>query len=178
MSNNPVLKELLVRFDHVLEESADEFGTQHWQSVLWNLHNVRPEDWDGQPTPNSRTIREIVMHIGIVFLAYENHIFGDGTRGWDDPSIDGVSPDPDPESTLAWLRKAHATIRSRFAELNDEQLNELTPWGAPWTYGRVLEINTQHPTYHIGEINYARSILQNNNDWMHMDLGREDLAEG
>jgi hypothetical protein len=34
----------------------------------------------------------------------------------------------------------------------------------------------QHPLYHIGEINYARAMVQGNNDWSHMDLGREDSA--
>lgn len=112
-------------------------------------------------------------HIGIVFLAYENHVFGDGTQGWDDPAIDGVLPGTDPESMIAWLRQAHARFRSSVANLGDDQLMEMCPWGAPWTYQRIIEVVIQHPIYHIGEINYARAILQGNNDWLHMDLGRE-----
>lgn len=173
---NPLVSQLLGLLDHTLEESPDQFGTQHWHSLLWNLHNVRPEDWDTPPTPGSRTIREIVSHIGIVFLAYENHIFGDGTRGWDDPVIDGVTPGTSPAEMTLWLREAHARFRNSVAKLTDGQLEELTSWGDPWTYRRIVEVVTQHPIYHIGEINYARAILQGNNDWAHMDLGREPEA--
>lgn len=170
---NPLVNQLVGLLDHALEESPDHFGTQHWHSLLWNLHNVRGEDWDTEPAPGCRTIREIVRHIGIVFLAYENHVFGDGTQGWDDPAIDGVSPGTDPAEMIAWLRRAHARFRSSVAGLKDSQLAEPCPWGEPWTYQRIVEVVIQHPIYHVGEINYARAILQGNNDWSHMDLGRE-----
>lgn len=170
---NPLVEQLLGLLDHTLEESPDQFGTQHWHSLLWNLHNVRQEDWDTQPAPGSRTIREIVTHIGIVYLAYESHIFGDGTRSWDDPTIDGVTPGSDPEEMMTWLRRTHAQFRNSVASLTDSRLSEPTSWGEPWTYQRVIEILIQHPIYHIGEINYARAILQGNNDWAHMDLGRD-----
>ncbi|MCA9833651.1 MAG: DinB family protein [Thermomicrobiales bacterium] len=170
---NPLVSQLVGLLDHTLEESPEQFGTQHWHSLLWNLHNVRPEDWDAQPAPESRTIRDIVKHIGIVFLGYENHVFGDGTRAWDDPAIDGVLPGDSPAEMISWLRETHARFRNSIARLTDSQLTELCPWGDPWTYQRIIEVVIQHPVYHIGEINYARAILQSNNDWAHMDLGRE-----
>lgn len=171
---NPLVSQLIDLLDHALEESPDPFGTQHWHSLLWNLHNVRPEDWDARPAPGSRTIRAIVEHIGIVFMAYENHVFGDGTRGWDEVAIDGVSPGENPAEMIAWLREAHSRFRTSAAGLTDSQLPELCPWGEPWTYQRIIEVVIQHPIYHIGEINYARAVLQGNNDWSHMDLGRQD----
>lgn len=170
---NSLVNQLVGLLDHALEETPEQFGTQHWHSLLWNLHNVRPEDWDAQPTPGSRTIRDIVKHIGIVFLAYENHVFGDGTRGWDDSSIDGVSPGDNPDEMTSWLREAHSRFRNSAASLTDSQLAEPCPWGTPWTYQRIIEVMIQHPFYHIGEINYARATLQGNNDWYHMDIGRE-----
>jgi hypothetical protein len=126
-TDNPLVNQFLSLLDHALEESADQFGTQHWHSLLWNLHNVRPEDWDAQPAPGSRTIRDIVEHIGIVFLAYENHVFGDATRAWDDPRIDGVTPDKDPAGMIFWLRQAHSRFRMSVAGLTDVHLAEPTP---------------------------------------------------
>lgn len=174
---NPLIGQLVGLLDHVLEEPADQFGTQHWHSLLWNLHNVRPEDWDAEPVPASRTIREIVRHIGIVYLAYESHVFGDGTQGWNDPAIDGVVPGNDPAEMIAWLRAAHGRFRTSVAGLTDAQLPQLCSWGEPWTYQRIIEVVLQHGVYHIGEVNYARATLQDNNDWRHQDLGREDQAE-
>lgn len=169
---NPLISQLVGLLDHVLEEDPAQFGTQHWHSLLWNLHNVRPEEWDIQPAPGSRTIRDIVKHIGIVFLGYENHVFGDGTRSWSDSSLGGVSPGEAPDDMISWLRQAHACFRNSVAGLADTQLAELCPWGEPWTYQRIIEVMIQHPIYHIGEINYARAVIQGNNDWAHQDLGR------
>lgn len=103
-------------------------------------------------------------------------MFGDGTRGWDEAAIDGVSPGDDPAEMISWLRKAHARFRDSVAGLTDSKLAGPCPWGLPWTYRRIIEVVIQHPLYHIGEINYARAMVQGNNDWSHMDLGREDSA--
>ncbi len=170
---NPVAAQLIALLDHGLEESPEDFGTQNWHSLLWNLHNVRSEDWDTPPVPGSRTIREIVGHLGVVCLAYENHIFGDGTRSWSDPGCRDVDPGTDPAVTIAWLTYTHGVFRASAATLSDAQLTEVCAWGQPWTYGRIVEVVLQHTLYHTGEINYARAILQDNNDWFHMDLGRE-----
>ena len=169
---NPKVSQLIGLLDHALEESPDRFGTQHWHSLLWNLHNVRPEDWDTQPAQGSRTIRDIVQHIGMAFLAYDNHVFGDATRSWSEAAIDGVPPGEAPAEMISWLREAHSRFRNSSASLTDSQLAELCSWGAPWTYQRIIEVVIQHPFYHIGEINYVRAILQDNNDWYHQDIGR------
>lgn len=104
---------------------------------------------------------------------YENQAFGDSTREWGDLDIDGPSPNREPAETIEWLRSTHAIFRNSVARLEDSQLTELSPWGAPWTNTRIIEIMIQHPLYHIGEINYARALLQNNNDWHHQDIGRD-----
>lgn len=124
---NPLVSQLVGLLDHTLEESPDQFGTQHWHSLLWNLHNVRPEDWDAEPAPGSHTIRDIANHIGIVFLTYENHVFGDGTRSWDETAIDGSSPGNEPEEMISWSREAHSRFRSSVAALTDSQLAEFCP---------------------------------------------------
>ena len=130
---NPLVSQLVGLLDHALEETANDYGTQHWHSLLWNLHNLRTENWDAPPLSGKRTIRDIVNHFGIVFLAYENHVFGDGSREWDDPSIDGERPGSSPEEVIGWLCQAHARFRTSVANLTDSQLGGLSPWGDPWT---------------------------------------------
>lgn len=88
------VRELLTLFDHVLEEHG--FGWDHWHPLLWNLHNVRPEDWDQAPAGGVRTIRELVLHIGAGWLSYANHLFEDGQRDWNDLEVDGISPGSSP----------------------------------------------------------------------------------
>lgn len=174
MSDNPAIRELATLFDHVLEEHG--FGWDHWHSLLWNLHNVKPEEWNRAPVGGGRTIRELVTHVGAGWLAYANHAFGDGTREWRDLNIDGVEPAESPESYDPWLRAAHAELRNRISELSDAQLGDIrkAPWGDEYEIRRLIELQLQTSFYHIGEINHIRALLQGNDDWDHQDMGRED----
>jgi hypothetical protein len=172
------VNELVTMFDHVLEEQASEFGWDHWHSILWNLHNVEPEQWTRAPSGGGRTIRELVVHLGTTFLMYASHTFGDGTRVKGDRVIDGLGPGETPVETIAWLRRAHAALRNGIASLTDEQLGELrkAPWGDTYPARRLIEIQIQHALYHTGEINYMRALLQGNDDWDHQDMNREEPA--
>ncbi len=173
------INELVTLFEHVLEETADQFGWDHWHSILWNLHNMEPEQWTQLPPGGGRTIRELVIHLGGTFLMYENHAFGDGSREWGDRVVDGVGPGETPEETVAWLRKAHAVLRDSVARLTDDQLGEprKAPWGDVYETRRILELMIQHPLYHTGEINHIRAVLQGNDDWDHQDMGREEPGQ-
>ncbi len=179
MSSGPSragVNELVTMFDHVLEESADQFGWDHWHSIIWNLHNVEPEQWTQVPSGGGRTIRELVVHMGGTFLMYGSHAFGDGSREWGDRAIDGVGPGETPDETIAWLRLAHASMREPIAALTDDQLGELrkAPWGDEYETRRLIELQIQHSNYHTGELNHIRALLQGNDDWDHQDMGREE----
>ncbi|MGB3307698.1 MAG: DinB family protein [Thermomicrobiales bacterium] len=167
------VNELLIMFDHVLEEHG--FGWDHWHSLLWNLHNVAPDEWTRLPPGGGRTIRELVVHMGSTFLMYASHSFGDRSREWGDRDINGLGPGDSPEQTEAWLRRAHAKLRERIADLTDDQLRELrpAPWGDEYEIRRLIELQIQHTLYHTGEINHIRALLQGNDDWDHQDMGRE-----
>lgn len=160
-------------FDHVLEEHG--FGRDHWHSLLWNLHNVKPDEWERTPPGGGRTIRELALHIGNGFLAYDNVAFGDGSRAWGDRDIDGVAPGTTPEEVTHWLSLAHTRLRSSIAGLTDDQLSELrnAPWGEPYETRRLIELQIQHALYHTGEINHLRALLQHNDVWNLDDIGRE-----
>lgn len=177
MSDNSAVKELTTLFDHVLEEHG--FGWDHWHSLLWNLHNVRPEDWDNLPNGGGRTIRELVIHLGDGYLGYTSSVFGDGTREWGDRDIDGLLPGRTPADVEPWIRAAHARLRTEIAKLTDQQLSEIrkAPWGDEYEIRRLIELQIQTSFYHIGEINHIRALLQGNDDWDHQDMGREDPAE-
>lgn len=179
MTNDPsrvAVNELVTLFDHVLEEHG--FGWDHWHSILWNLHNVKPEEWTQLPPGGGRTIREMVVHLGGTFLMYESHAFGDSSREWGNREIDGIGPGQTPEEAEVWLRKTHAVLRNSVANLTDDQLANMTkaPWGAEYEVRRIIELMIQHPLYHVGEINHIRALLQGNDDWDHQDMGREEPA--
>jgi len=167
------VKELLTLFDHVLEEHG--FGWDHWHSILWNLHNVVDEEWEMTPAGDGRTIRELIVHLGVSFLMYDNHAFGDGTRVWGDWTIDGTAPGSSPTELKTWIQDAHRCLRGSIARLADDELGTLrkAPWGEAYETRRLIELQIQHTLYHVGEINHIRSLLQGNDDWDHQDMGRE-----
>lgn len=174
MANTTAVKELTTLFDHVLEERG--FGIDHWHSLLWNLHNVRDEDWQALPSGGGRSIMEIAVHIGDGWLGYDSSVFGDGSREWGDRAIDGVELEYTPDAIRNWLRAAHAQLQNSIASLTDDQLDEMrkAPWGEEFEIRRLIELQIQTSFYHIGEINHIRALLQGNDDWDHQDMGRED----
>ncbi len=173
-TSRTAIDELVILFDHVLEEHG--FGWDHWHSILWNLHNVTPDQWTELPSGGGRTIRELVTHLGATFLVYADRTFGDGAREWGDRIIDGMGPGETPEETIAWLRRSHAHLRSRLAALTDDELGVIrkAPWGDEYETRRLIELMIQHPIYHTGEINHIRALLQGNDDWEHQDMGRDE----
>lgn len=168
--------ELLTMFDHVLEE--DGFGWDHWHSLMWNLHNVRADQWDMQPPRGGRTIRELVLHIGKSWLLYSSRSFRNETRDWDDTSIDGTDPGQSRDELISWLRTAHEELRNDIAALSDSELGvkRPAPWGDVYETRRLIELQIQHSLYHTGEINHLRALLQGNDDWVHQDMGREPIS--
>lgn len=171
--SHPAVRELLILFDHVLEENGFEWD--HWHSLLWNLNNVAAEEWDKAPAGCHRTIREMVIHIGESFLNYDSAAFGDDSRQWGDRAVDGVEPGDTPKDVVRWLRLAHGKLRGSIARLTDEDLDvrREAPWGERYETRRLIEIQIQHTLYHVGEINHVRALLQGNDVWNLDDIGRE-----
>ena len=172
-TSKSAITELITLFDHILEEHG--FGWDHWHSLLWNLHNVRPEDWDQAPEGGGRTIRQLVLHLGDGYLGYHSSVFDDGSRQWGNRVVDGIEPGETPEEVERWLRLAHGKLRASIANLTDAQLSEVrkAPWGDEYEIRRLIELQIQTSFYHIGEINHIRALLQGNDDWDHQDMGRE-----
>lgn len=171
---NPAIRELVTLFDHLLEEPG--FGRDHWHSVLWNLHNVSPDEWTRLPPTGGRTIRDLAVHIGVTWLVYSSRSFRNGDRDWNNAMIDGLFPGDTPESVAIWLRCAHREMREDIAGLTDADLDtpRPAPWGDVYETRRLIELQLQHAIYHTGEINHVRALLQGNDDWDHQDMGRDD----
>lgn len=171
---------VLVRLlDHTLEETAAEFGWDHWHSLIRNLSTVEPADWDALPGGGGRTIRQLVRHLGVSYLMHQNRAFGDGKRVWGALEIDGIEPGESPDELTAWLRTAHGRFRDSVAGLTDDGLDErrTVAWGDSLEVRRLVEIMIQHALYHVGEINHIRALLQGNDDWDHEDMGRDDADQ-
>ncbi|MGC4192360.1 MAG: DinB family protein [Thermomicrobiales bacterium] len=176
-SDRAQVETLLVLIDHSMEETSAEFGWDHWHSLARNLSTVRPEDWDALPVGGGRTIRQLVRHIGRTYAMYANHTFGDGTRDWEEDTIDGIEPGTTPGEHVTWLRTCHRTFRDEVAKLTDADLPVIrkAPWGDEYETYRLIEIQIQHALYHVGEINHIRALLQGNDDWDHQDMDREEI---
>jgi len=154
------------------------FDGQHWHAVMRNLGSLRDDDWDWKPPGGERTIRQIVRHIGKCKLMFANQLFGDATRSWDDPEVNGAGrSDGSVEEAVAWLREAHAAFRDGIAGCTDDDL-AMTPdgyWGKPRELQWSIEVMVQHDVYHAGEINHIRAMRHGNDAWGN-EPDAEDLA--
>ena len=150
--------------DQMLYFMDEAFEGEMAQSLLSNLEGLREEDWEWVPQGGGRSIAQIANHTAGALFMWENHSFGAGELTWEDPrwyeerSITQMSE---------WLRQAYGTLRSRVAELDDEQLLEPRPthWGGTVETRRVIASTVEHLAYHAGEINHIRALHQGDDAW-------------
>jgi uncharacterized damage-inducible protein DinB len=148
-------------------DQAFEDDDEH--SLLANLVHVTPEDWLARPSEGSRTIREIVDHVGAAKYAYWDHMFGTAKLSMraalrrspsrrDSGDIPGVK---------AWLRAGHERVRGRVAALADDDLlaPRKTHWGEVAETRYLISVLIEHDVYHAGEINHLRAQRQGDDRW-------------
>jgi uncharacterized damage-inducible protein DinB len=154
--------------DALLYLLDDGFEGGRWHSLVGNLADVTPAEWEWLPSAGSRTLREMVHHVGVCKLMYENHAFGDAALTWEsaDPPAATLA---EPASALAWLRAAHARLRTSVAALDDADLLTLRPanWGEQCQTRWLIATLIQHDLYHAGEINHLRSLRGGDDRWEH-----------
>ena len=139
-------------------------------SLMANLKNVRDEDWNTAPPGGNRTIADILGHVGAAKWLYQDHAFGPGTLKLDPPPLDdsGKVISPPREEMLNWLKEAHqAWIAGLNALANDSELDRdrTVFWGGTLPTRVIVHIVIAHDTYHAGEINHIRALLQKNDHW-------------
>ncbi len=157
------IEELLALIDLAFE------GSQH--SLLMNIRSVAPECWERTPPSGSRSVRDLVAHVGMFKFMYANHGFRDASMDYDDPP---ATPAPERLSDSAaaeeWLREGHTYLTGCIRELeSDAELD--APRKAHWgdlvpTYFLVTTM-LEHDLYHAGEINHVRALLQDDDRWRH-----------
>jgi hypothetical protein len=148
----------------------DAFEGDPSHSLLANLRDLRPEDWTAVPPGASRSIAEIVEHVGWCKWMYEDYAFGPGTLHGDrEPMIppDGARSRP-PDTLQAWLIGGHKRWLASVRALSDDaelEIDRLTNWGEWLPTRTIIRIMIAHDFYHAGEINRQRSILQGTDRW-------------
>ena len=151
-----------------LIEEAFEGDPSH--SLLVNLRDLREEDWTATPSGSTRSIADILEHVGWSKWMYEDYAFGPGMMRGDQPPLvpaGGARSRPHDE-LLAWLKEGHqrwlASVRalSDDAELDRERL---TNWGDRLPTRVLIRILIAHDLYHAGEINHLRALLQETDRW-------------
>jgi uncharacterized damage-inducible protein DinB len=149
---------------------GDAFEGDPDQSLLANLRDLQNEDWTAVPSGGSRSIAELLEHVGWCKWMYEDYAFGSASMRGDQPPLiptDGARSRPIKE-LLDWLHEGHqhwlASVR---ALLDDSELDKerLTNWGERLPTRVIIRIMIGHDFYHAGEINHIRALLQGTDRW-------------
>lgn len=155
--------------DQLLYLLDEAFAGEDWHSLFSNLRDISPEEWRWTPPGATRSIRDIVQHIGSCKVMYEHYAFGDATFSWDDSSVTGGDALETASTALVWLGDVHERLRRRVADLDDAQLGQLrlTNWGESRETRWIVAVMIQHDLYHAGEINHLRSQYGGDDRWEH-----------
>jgi uncharacterized damage-inducible protein DinB len=167
MTAPPAISQLLYLLDEAFE------STTNAHSLLGNLRSLASEDWRWVPAGGSRSIGEIVRHVGGCKFMYHDYAFGGATLTWEDPLVDGVDALASSASAIEWLRAGQERLRRSIAALDDdaELLRlRLTNWGEHEETRWIIAVLIQHDLYHAGEINHLRSLHQATDRWAY-DVG-------
>jgi len=166
------VEQLLYLMDQAFEEDGEH-------SLLRNLGSVPDECWLAAPPGGSRSVRQIVGHVGACKYMYDNFAFGDASMTWDDPagetganmeqlqSEPNLAEEPSIESLVEWLREGQRRMRENVAALSDAQLLKprRRPEGGTKETRWVIGVMIEHDLYHAGEINHIRALMQGNDRW-------------
>ena len=156
----------------ILEDAFAARGieaTGESQSMLGNLATVPEQLWTLVPLGGERSIASIVSHVGACLVMYDDHAFGPGHRRWDDPDLFPWGPGDAPMSeAIDWMSDAHRAFVDHVRALEDADLGaeRLANWGEMVPTGWLISAMATHSSYHAGEINHIRSLLQRDDRWM------------
>lgn len=171
LTTAPVVAQLVQLLDEAF--AGDALAGEDWHSLLGNLRTVPSEAWDWLPAVGSRSIRDIVQHVGGCKFMYENHAFGDGSLRWDHPLVMGEGVLSEPSTAMAWLREGHDRLRHSIAALTDADLDRprMTNWGEAAETRWIVTVMIHHDVYHAGEVNHLRSLHSGDDRWAHERRG-------
>lgn len=151
-----------------LIEDAFEGDPDH--SLLANLRDLQEEEWTALPSGASRSIADVLEHVGWAKWMYEDYAFGSASMRGDQPPLipaDGAPSRPHKE-LLVWLTEGHRRWLTSVRTLSDDSeldRDRLTNWGDQLPTRNILRIMIAHDFYHAGEINHIRALLQGKDRW-------------
>jgi uncharacterized damage-inducible protein DinB len=148
----------------------DAFDGDPDHSLLANLRSLQVEEWTRLPPGGTRSVADVLEHVGWSKWMYEEYAFGRAALRGDQPPLipAGGERSRPPEELLEWLKEGHrrwlASVRALAddAELDRERL---TNWGDHLPTRTILRIMIAHDLYHAGEINHIRALLQGTDRW-------------
>lgn len=118
------------------------------------------------PEGGVRSIRDIVAHIGMFKFMYPTAAFrGREFDYGEDPATPPEERLATKDAAITWLKQAQEYLLESVATMSDDsELDELRPahWGEPLSTRVLMSIVLEHDTYHAGEINRGRALLQGN----------------
>ncbi len=133
-------------------------------SLFKNLASVTDKDWDVLPPGGRRSIRTMVLHVGLFKYINANHGFRDASMAYVDPP---ANPPKErlatPAAATEWLTEAHAYAIEAVDELADDAELERprkAHWGEMVPTLLLIDTMHEHDIYHAGEINKTRALLQ------------------
>ena len=148
----------------------DAFEGDPDNSLLSNLSDLREEDWTALPPGASRSIADILEHVGWSKWMYDDYAFGTSSMRGDEPPLvppDGARSRPHKE-LLDWLTDGHRRWLASVRSLNDDselERERLTNWGERLPTRVIIRIMIAHDFYHAGEINHIRALLHGTDRW-------------
>lgn len=163
-------RDAIEQFVYLMDE-AFEGNTEH--ALLWNLRSVGEDGWLWLPPTGSRSVFDIVRHVGECKYVYESHAFGGGTISWAVPdTIPPLPPVQHPADVIDWLREGHRRVRDSLLALSDDaelRRPRRANWGEEYETRWLLNVLLQHDLYHSGEINHLRALQQGMDRWAWQD---------
>jgi uncharacterized damage-inducible protein DinB len=147
----------------------EAFAGENWHSLVNNVKAADERDWNRVPDGGDRSIREIVEHVGVCKIMYDNHAFGDGHLTWDDQLVEDEASLSTIPSAIEWLRSCHGQLRQSVAALSDDELSRprKTHVGTMKETRWLIAVMIEHDLYHSGEINLIRSLCGRETVWRH-----------
>ena len=150
-----------------LLDEAFEGNREH--ALLNNLRSVGDDEWLWLPPGGTRTVYDIVQHVGECKYVYDDHAFGGGTIRWDRPdSVPTIDRETERNDVVDWLRDGQRRLREHIAALGDDAELERprrANWGEEYETRWLIGVMIAHDLYHGGEINHIRALHQGNDAW-------------
>ena len=147
----------------------DAFEGDPDQSLFANLRDVRDDDWLAVPPGGTRTVADILEHVGWAKWMYEEYAFGSALLRGDVPPMVTDDGRPRPRQELiAWVREGHRRLVTSVLALADDgelERPRRTNWGKLLPTRTLIQILIGHDFYHAGEINHIRATLQGMDTW-------------